>query len=124
MALPFQVRKDYKYNTTSANALFSGAGVRVESASLGKQFNDNAYIGTSWAFYLHATCHHSLLSLFFVDTQGQLHRDEVSDFTGQSNYVVKQEKANGVIYAHIIFYRSVPTRPYAEVCCPFYFLFH
>ena len=60
----------------------------------------------------------------FVDTQGQLHRDEISDFTGQSNYVVKQEMAGGIIYAHIIFYLSVATQPYAEVCCLFYFLFH
>ena len=125
MAAPFQVRKDYRYNLCASSVLFAGTGLHLESTSVRKQFNDNAYIGTSWSLNLYATCHYSLFSLFlFLDTDGNLLHDDTKDFTGKSNYLVKQEVANNSVYAHIIFYRSVPTQPYAEVCCLFYSFFH
>jgi hypothetical protein len=61
--------------------------------------------------------------VLLVDIEGTLLHDDIREITGQTQYLVKQEaNTDGTVYAHIIFYNSTHTQPYAEACCLLYFL--
>jgi len=53
-----------------------------------------------------------------LDPEGILYYDSENDLTGTSKkYVVKAEKtSDGTAVAHVIFYISSQSSPYAEVC--------
>jgi len=94
------VKKKYE-NEVGAQALLfvdknNSQAVRVEAPEILKEFTDNAYIGR--------------------DPEGILYYDSVDDLTGTGKeFVVKAEKtSDGNPVAHVIFYTSSQSSPYAE----------
>lgn len=61
--------------------------------------------------------------MILVDIEGNLLHDDTSE-RWLGKYLVRQEEDNGIVYAHIIFYNSAPTSPYAEVRRLFYSFLH
>ena len=112
--------KHYKHQPAAQALLFRSPktherALRIACRPVSKEFTDNAYIGTGSTSRLR---HCSILFYFygFVDPQGTLYYNDVSDLIGNCNYKVQRETDNeGYVYARIYFYHNSVSSPFAEV---------
>ena len=120
--------RTYKHSTASAALFFKTTdlynvvyhALRVEVPEIGKEFTDNAYIGTgalSFSYIQWRYLFHGVFLRRDEDPQGLFYYDAASDITGDVKAKVYKVTVDGKNYAQIKFYTVKESETYAEVCC-------
>ena len=121
--------KTYTHSTAASALFFKNTdknkvvhqALRVEVPEIGKEFSDNAYIGTGMKLSSSLELRCKFLLGHFEDPDGIFYYMALSDLTGKVKAKVLKVTQDSKTYAHVKFYTSDDTKPYAEV---FLVLYH